>query len=83
MNLDFYDVMKKGFCFSSAVSLIFFPIIQIMLIYIVMMKYYLLLIMLYKKRSVWVIKISCICTGYKLVYIIVEALNLRYQFGDF
>ena len=24
MNLNFYDVMKKGFCFSSAVSLIFF-----------------------------------------------------------
>ena len=23
MNLNFYDVMKKGFCFSSAVSLIF------------------------------------------------------------
>jgi len=23
MNLNFYDVMKKGFCFSSTVSLIF------------------------------------------------------------
>ena len=23
MNLNFYDVMKKGICFSSAVSLIF------------------------------------------------------------
>ena len=47
-----------------------------------MMKYYLLLIMLYKKRSVWVIKISCICTGYKLVYIKAETSCGKVQGSD-
>ena len=68
MTLNFYDVMKKGFCFSSAaVSLIFSCYSNYVNIY-----YYDEVFTfddVIKKRSVQVIKISCICTDYKLVYI--------------
>ena len=75
MNPNFYDVMKKIIYFSIIVSLIFPPYSKcVNICYYDEVWFDLFLMMLYKKeKCFWnAIKIPCICTGYKLVYLKAE-----------
>ena len=79
MNLNFYDVMKKIIYFSTIVSLIFPPYSKcVNICYYDEVWFDLLLMMLYKKEKYFwnAIKIPCICTGYKLVYIIYKGKTI-------
>ena len=52
MNLNLYDVMKKGICFSTTVSLIFSPYLKyVSICYYDEVRLYLLLMMLNKKEK--------------------------------